>query len=58
MTEQQRDALRRLIERHTRENASNRGMALAVLVKEGIATPEGRLTPEFGGAKRNGRDRA
>lgn len=49
MTEQKREALKRLIERHTRQHASDAASARAVLVKDGIATPDGRLTPEYGG---------
>ena len=47
MTDQQRAALKRLIERNTRSTPTDRTAARASLVREGICTDDGRLAPEY-----------
>lgn len=49
MTTQQREALRRLIERNTAEDTKSKEAARAVLIEEGIYSATGKLTKEYGG---------
>ena len=55
MTDAQRQAIRKVIERHTALNAASQAVARAALVREGIRTPDGRLAPEYGGSMVAGR---
>ncbi|WP_146217025.1 hypothetical protein [Falsiroseomonas bella] len=49
MTDAQRQAIKRIIQRHTAVNTTSRAVARAALVREGIHTADGRLAPEYGG---------
>ncbi len=49
MNETQRQAIKKVIERHTQVNTVSRTAARAALVREGIHSLSGRLTPEYGG---------
>jgi len=53
MTIKQREALKKLIERHTAAATATKETARQTLIRQGIYTDDGRLTPDFGGrAKR------
>jgi hypothetical protein len=47
MSEKKRDAVRRLIARHTRLTTVDRETARASLVRDGIYTRDGQLAPEY-----------
>ena len=49
MTIKQREALKKLIERHTVAATATKETARLTLIRQGIYTVEGRLTPDFGG---------
>lgn len=49
MTQHERAALTRLLEEQTRFHSENPAAARAFLLGTGIYTPEGDLTPEYGG---------
>lgn len=55
MTDVQRQAIRKILERHTAANTASRVVARAALVREGIHTANGRLAPEYGGRTVAGR---
>lgn len=43
--------IRELVESRTKRGARTKEQALAQLVEEGIATRDGKLTPEYGGTQ-------
>jgi hypothetical protein len=47
MTQQKLAALRRLIDRHTRENTISKEVARESLVREGIYTASGEIAPDY-----------
>jgi hypothetical protein len=49
MTEQQRAKLMEALEKQAARNAASAEAALKFLVETGTYTPQGNLTPEFGG---------
>lgn len=49
MTEKKREAVRKLIARHTRLTTVDKETARASLVRDGIYTQDGRLAPEYRG---------
>jgi hypothetical protein len=49
MTEQQRAAIKKLIEKQTRLQTASKATAPAFLVRGGIYTKDGRLSVHFGG---------
>jgi hypothetical protein len=50
VTDQKRAAIKNLIERQTRLKTTSKEIAREFLVREGIYTKDGRLSPRFGGA--------
>jgi hypothetical protein len=49
MTQHERDALTKLLQEQTRLHSENPAAAREFLLGTGIYTPEGDLTPEYGG---------
>jgi hypothetical protein len=49
MTDRERAALTKLLQEQTRFHAANPAAAREFLLATGIYTPEGNLTPEYGG---------
>jgi hypothetical protein len=49
MTQHDRDALTKLLQEQTRFHSENPAAARRFLLSTGIYTPEGNLTPEYGG---------
>jgi hypothetical protein len=49
MDDRDRDEIRRRLRRYTAANTVSRETALAAMVRSGFLTPEGELTPEYGG---------
>lgn len=52
MNDEQREKLKEFIKKHTEEVCKTPESALAYLVKLGTHTPDGNLTPEYGGPPR------
>ncbi|MBI5129115.1 MAG: hypothetical protein HZA66_06715 [Rhodopseudomonas palustris] len=52
MTDQKRAAIRELIERQTLLKTASKEVAREFLVREGIYTEDGNLSPRFGGVDR------
>jgi hypothetical protein len=50
--EQQRAAIKAMMERHTAKVTVDRQTAINSLVADGVYTPEGELTPQFGGPEK------
>ena len=50
----QRAAIKRMIEQHTRTVTVTQKAAKDSLVKEGVYTRDGKLTEQYGGAKKAG----
>lgn len=56
MTHAQRnEAIRKLIERRTKENTASRQAAREALIEDGIYTKEGKLRAEYGGDPKKGK---
>jgi len=53
MTNKQRAALLELMERQTRLKTASKEVAREFLVRQGICTEDGVLTPEYGGPDRS-----
>jgi len=51
--EQQRAAIKLMMQRHNAKVTVDARTALASLVEDGLYTPEGDLAPQFGGEKKN-----
>jgi hypothetical protein len=49
MTDQEREAIRRALEEQTRLHKASPAEARAFLLKSGVYTAKGELTPEYGG---------
>jgi hypothetical protein len=45
----QREAIKKLIEEHTRNVTTSRRVARESLISEGFYTPDGQLTVQYGG---------
>lgn len=50
--EQQRAAIKAMMERHTAKVTVDRQTAINSLVADGVYTPDGELTPQFGGPEK------
>ncbi len=49
MTDQERAAIRKALEEQTRAHQARPAEARAFLLRSGVYTPKGELTPEYGG---------
>jgi hypothetical protein len=51
MTDERRAEIRKMIERHTQKALASPAAARASLIKTGIYTKDGKLSPNYGGKK-------
>ena len=48
----QREAIKKMIEQHTKTVTANKETARASLINEGFYTKDGKLTEQYGGGKK------
>lgn len=51
-SEAQRAAIKKMIERHTKKVTASKEVARDSLIKEGVYTRDGKLTPSYGGKEK------
>lgn len=56
LDDETREEIRRLLREHTARNTASRKAARDALVRRGIYTADGRLTPEYGGDAQGDRE--
>ena len=57
MTDEEREAIRRALEEQTRLHTASSAEARAFLLRSGVYTAKGELTPEYGGPSTKSADR-